>query len=133
DVEDAPYFEDIAAELDRIMRDAIFVAHNVRFDYSFVKRQVEAAGYTFRPQLFCTVRMSRAMYPEHKGHSLEKIITRHGIPVASRHRAYDDALATYMYARLAIAEKGTEAFTSSLATLLKSKTLPPNLDPASFA
>lgn len=133
DLVDAPYFEDIAPELDRIMNGAIFVAHNVRFDFSFVKRQMEASGYAFRPKLFCTVRMSRAMYPEHKGHSLEKIINRHSIAVANRHRAYDDALATYMYARLAIVEKGIEAFTQSMAVQFKTKTLPPNIDPASFA
>lgn len=132
DLEGAPYFEDIAADLQRIMEGAIFVAHNVRFDFSFVKRQMEASGYTFRPKLFCTVRMSRAMYPEHKGHSLEKIIQRHGIEVNNRHRAYDDALATFKYAQLAIAEKGIEAFQQSMARQFKTKTLPPNVDEAVF-
>lgn len=132
DLENAPYFEDIAADLQRIMEGAIFVAHNVRFDFSFVKRQMEASGYTFRPKLFCTVRMSRAMYPEHKGHSLEKIIQRHGIEVNNRHRAYDDALATFKYAQLAIAEKGHEAFRQSMARQFKTKTLPPNVDEAVF-
>lgn len=133
DVADAPYFDEIAGELDRIMKDALFVAHNVRFDFSFVKRQMEACGYSFKPKLFCTVRMSRAMYPEHKGHSLEKIINRHSIAVKSRHRAYDDAKATYDFAKLAIAEKGKEAFAQCIATQLKTKTLPPNIDESKFA
>lgn len=133
DLADAPYFDEVANDLHRIMDGAIFVAHNVRFDYSFVKRQLEACGYTFRPKLFCTVRMSRAMYPEHKGHSLEKIIARHGIKVGNRHRAYDDAKATLDFARLAIAEKGFDAFERSVSLQLKTKTLPPNMDEASFA
>src|ERR1700757_359905 len=119
DLEGAPYFDEIAGDLHRILDGAIFVAHNVRFDYSFVKRQMEACGYTFRPKLFCTVRLSRAMYPEHKGHSLEKIIHRHGIRTAARHRAYDDAKATYDFAKLVIAEKGIDAFQQSMATQMR--------------
>lgn len=133
DLVDAPYFDDIANDLYRIMNGAIFVAHNVRFDYSFIKRQLEAGGYIFRPKLFCTVRMSRAMYPEHKGHSLEKIIERHGIAVNGRHRAYDDAKAIYDFTRLAIAEKGLDAFHSSAAMQFKTKTLPPNIPESTFA
>lgn len=133
DLVSAPYFDEIAADVHRILDGALFVAHNVRFDYSFVKRQLEASGYTFRPKLFCTVRMSRALYPEHRGHSLEKIIMRHQIQVKSRHRAYDDAKATYDFAKLAISEKGLEAFRQSIAVQLKTKTLPPNIDEKKFA
>ena len=129
----APYFDDIAADLHRIMDGAVFVAHNVRFDYSFIRRQLEANGYKFRPKLFCTVRMSRGMYPEHKGHSLEKIITRHNIVVNGRHRAYDDAKAIYDFTQLAIDQKGVDAFLQNVATQFKTKTLPPNIDEASFA
>ncbi len=133
DVADAPYFDEVASEIHRVLDGAIFVAHNVRFDYSFVKRQLEAVGYTFRPKLFCTVRMSRAMYVEHKGHSLEKIIARHGIATDARHRAYADAKAILDFTRLAISEKGEEAFQQSIATQMKTKTLPPNIDEANFA
>ena len=133
DVADAPYFDEVAAEIYRMLDGAIFVAHNVRFDFSFVKRQLEAVGYRFRPKLFCTVRMSRALYPEHKGHSLEKIIARHGIVTKDRHRAYADAKAIYDFSKLAIKEKGLEAFQASYALQTKTKTLPPNIDEAQFA
>ena len=133
DVADAPYFDEVAGEIYRILEGAIFVAHNVRFDYSFVKRQLEALGYTFRPKLFCTVRMSRALYVEYKGHSLEKIIARHGIATDARHRAYADAKAIFDFTKLAIAEKGEEAFQASVALQMKTKTLPPNVDEADFA
>lgn len=133
DVADAPYFDEIASEVHRMLDGAIFVAHNVRFDFSFIKRQLEAVGYTFRPKLFCTVRMSRMMYPEHKGHSLEKIINRHAINTESRHRAYADAKAILDFTKLAIEEKGIDAFQQSAAMQMKTKTLPPNVDEAEFA
>lgn len=133
DVADAPYFDEIAPEVHRMLDGAIFVAHNVRFDFSFIKRQLEAVGYTFRPKLFCTVRMSRMMYPEHTGHSLEKIINRHAISTESRHRAYADAKAILDFTKLAIEEKGIDAFQQSVAMQMKTKTLPPNVDEAEFA
>src|SRR3982750_2063094 len=74
DVVDSPYFEDIAYELAEVLDSAIFISHNVRFDYGFVKRQFEDVGSKYNPKLLCTVRLSRALYPQHKGHSLEKII-----------------------------------------------------------
>lgn len=133
DLVGAPYFEDIAQELREILDGAIFVAHNVRFDYSFFRSHFAALGHDYKPKLFCTVRMSRGMYPEHKGHSLEKIINRHGIAVEDRHRAYDDARAIYEFAKLAIVEKGHEAFLANAALQMKTKTLPPNLDESKFA
>jgi len=130
DLVDAPYFEDIAAQLYDFMNGSIFVAHNVLFDYSFLKREFASAGYDFKPKLFCTVKMSRALWPEHHGHSLEKVITRHGITFAARHRAYDDAKAMYDYVKLTIAEKGREAFLENIAKQLKTKSLPPHVDEA---
>lgn len=128
DLVHAPSFEDVAYELEQILEGAIFAAHNVRFDYSFVKKQLEETGRKFNPQLFCTVRLSRALYPHHQGHSLAKILERHQIAVNSRHRAYDDARAIYDFTQLAYNEHGHTLFSEAVARQLKTKTLPPNLD-----
>lgn len=133
DLVSAPYFDDIAESLKRLMSGAIFVAHNVRFDYSFLKSHFKATGHDFRPKLFCTVRMSRALYSEHQGHSLEKIIKRHGITASSRHRAFDDAKATYDFTRLAVAQKGQEAFEANIKLQLRTKSLPPHVDEATIS
>ncbi len=133
DLVGAPFFEDIADDLHRLMDGAIFVAHNVRFDYSFFKSHFATVGRDYKPKLFCTVRMSRKLYSEHKGHSLEKIIRRHGIAAKNRHRAYDDSKAMLDFVRLAIREKGHEAFLENVALQLKTKTLPPNIDEEKFA
>ncbi len=123
----APSFEDIADEIARITEGAIFVAHNVRFDYSFFRSHFLSLGRRFQPKLICTVRLSRHLYPNHRGHSLEKIIKRHGIKVASRHRALDDARAAYEFARIARSEKGPLLFDESVVHQLKTKSLPPHV------
>ncbi len=128
DIADAPVFEDIADELLEIMEGAVFIAHNVRFDYSFLKQEFANIGTNFAPRLLCTVRLSRYLYAEHKGHSLEKIIARHSIPTLDRHRALEDARAIAYFAQLAYDERGSEAFTAALTHQLKSQALPPHLD-----
>ena len=128
DIVGAPLFEDIADELLEIMDGAVFVAHNVRFDYSFLKQEFANIGTTFSPRLLCTVRLSRRLYFEQKGHSLEKIILRHSIPVLDRHRALEDARAILYFSQLAYDEHGSEVFGEALMHQLKSQSLPPHLD-----
>jgi DNA polymerase-3 subunit epsilon len=127
DLVQAPYFDEIAYQLHSILNGAIFIAHNVRFDYSFIKHQLDGCGYEFKPKLLCTVRLSRALYPEDNGHSLEKIIKRHGILTNARHRAFDDALAIKDFAEIAFKEHGVDKFSQAVAMQVKTQTAPPNL------
>lgn len=131
DVEQQPYFEDVAQKLRDVMSGAVFAAHNVRFDLSFTKRQLEACnGIAFNPKLFCTVRLSHALYPNVKGHSLAKLIERHNLAVSARHRAYDDARVLWDFCKVAHAEHGSEAFAAAVSKQIRSRTLPPHLDSA---
>lgn len=124
----APYFNEIAHTLQQLFENALFVAHNVRFDYSFFKSHFGALSIKYTPKLFCTVRMSRALYPEHSGHSLEKIIKRHGISTDSRHRAFDDAKAMYDFFMITVAQKGDAAVEDNMRKQLRTKSLPPHVD-----
>ncbi|MDB5162732.1 MAG: polC [Candidatus Saccharibacteria bacterium] len=128
DIIGAPVFEDIADELLEILDGAVFVAHNVRFDYSFLKQEFSLIGTAFSPRLLCTVRLSRYLYAGEKGHSLEKLIARHSIPVLDRHRALEDARAILYFSQLAYDQHGEEAFAAALMHQLKSQSLPPHLD-----
>lgn len=127
DIVDAPRFDDIADELADICEGAVFIAHNVRFDYSFLRAEFERVGIRFEPKLLCTVRLSRELYPNAHGHSLEKIISRHAIPVADRHRAMADTRAILSFAQIAYSDAGERAFQTAVARQLKRPLLPPNL------
>ena len=93
----APLFHEICDQLDEITRDAIFVAHNVNFDYGFIQEEYRKIDKEFTRARLCTVQLSRALNPEQKGHSLGKIIERYGYAVNNRHRAYDDAEVLYRF------------------------------------
>lgn len=90
----APKFYEVAKKVVEMTEGAIFVAHNVRFDYSFLKEEFARLGFTFTRKQLCTVRMSRMAFPGLKSYSLGNLIEHFDISVNARHRALDDTLAT---------------------------------------
>lgn len=92
-LEDAPSFSDIAQKIFEMIDGKIFVAHNVNFDYTFLKNQLSENKIEFNAKKLCTVRLSRQIMPGLASYSLGNLIRALNIPVAKRHRAEDDAIA----------------------------------------
>ncbi|MEQ8244339.1 exonuclease domain-containing protein, partial [Fulvivirga sp.] len=130
-VDDAPVFADVAAEINDILSDKIFVAHNVSFDYSFVKRALESEGYMFNNKKLCTVRLSRQIIPGHRSYSLGNLCESLGIQIDNRHRAGGDAKATAILFRQLL-EKDEDTVRAALKHNSKETILPPNLPKAEF-
>jgi len=126
-VASAPRFEQVAKEILLRLQDKLFIAHNVRFDYGFIRNEFARLGHQFTAPLLCTVKLSRSLYPEHKSHSLANIIARHRIAVQDRHRALADTRATLAFMQLALAEKGDEKFTAAVRKQSGKASAPPGL------
>lgn len=126
----APRFADVASELAEILDGAVFVAHNVRFDYSFLKMEFERLGVPFRPQLLCTVRLSRRLFPGFRTHKLADLIARHGLDAPARHRAYDDAHCLWQFYQLCLAEFDLDTVEEAVKAQLASQAVPSQLDRA---
>jgi DNA polymerase-3 subunit epsilon len=90
-VETAPTFAQLAPELLERLRGRLFVAHNARFDYGFLKHEFKRIGIDFRETRLCTVKLSRALFPAHHRHNLDTLVERFGIATDDRHRALADA------------------------------------------
>lgn len=90
----APPFEEVAAKVHEMLQDKIFIAHNVNFDYSFVKHHLQAVGYELDTRKLCTVRLTRKIIPGLNGYSLGKLCHQLNINLTNHHRAGGDALAT---------------------------------------
>src|SRR5258706_7356923 len=75
-VADAPSFEDLAPDLLERLEGPVFVAHNARFDYGFLRHAFERAGLRFQARTLCTVKLSRRLYPGHARHNLDSLIER---------------------------------------------------------
>ena len=93
-VEHAPTFEQLATKIDQITEGCFFVAHNVSFDYNFVREEFRRIGYKYERKTLCTVRLSRKLIPGKRSYSLGNLCHEIGINVKDRHRAAGDALAT---------------------------------------
>ena len=76
---------------------ALFVAHNARFDYAFLKHAFARLQRKFSARVLCTVRLSRRLFPDEPRHSLDSVIARHGLAVDGRHRALGDARALWAF------------------------------------
>ena len=92
---DAPAFSAIAEELLEWLGSACLVAHNARFDASFLRNEFKRAGYTYRPTLICTLRISRRLNPSLPKHNLAALLSHFNIPRMREHRAEDDAVALW--------------------------------------
>lgn len=90
----APYFHHIAKQFIKITSGHIFVAHNVMFDYSYIKQEFKGLGYNFRMPRICTLIESRKTFPELKSHGLGNLCRDLQIHNTNRHRALGDAIAT---------------------------------------
>jgi DNA polymerase-3 subunit epsilon len=93
-VERAPKFYEVARRIVEITEGCTFVAHNVSFDYNFVRQEFKNLGYDYVRKRLCTVKLSRSLIPGQPTYSLGKLCSALGIPLEDRHRAAGDARAT---------------------------------------
>jgi len=128
-VSDAPSSESVAPRLLELLDGAVLVAHNVRFDHGFLKNALLRMQIDLRVRLLCTVRLSRALYPQHKGHGLDAIMRRHGLHSDARHRAMGDVQAVREWPALAQRELGNERVGAAARELVSGvASVPPYLE-----
>ena len=127
-VRTAPKFYEIAKKVAEITKDAIFVAHNVNFDYNIIRDEFKSLGFDFKRKKLCTVRLSRKIIPGLSSYSLGNICTAEGIEIAARHRAKGDAEATVELFRRLLKRDDNFTINSFLNAKSREATLPPLLD-----
>lgn len=128
EVDKAPLFEEIYSTIKELLDGAIFVAHNARFDYGFIKHELTRCDYRYSAKTLCTVKLSRKLFPQYRNHNLDALIERFSLPCTNRHRAYDDALALVYFFKYLQNELGQETMDRHLKDLLKVPSLPKNID-----
>ena len=131
-VANAPTFEDVAEKIYTILYDKIFIAHNVSFDYSFVKSHLKEAGFDLNSKKLCTVRLSRKIIPGLPSYSLGKLCQSLGITVNDRHRAGGDTTATVKVFQLLLENDKEQHIQKSLQRNSKEAILPPNVPKEHF-
>jgi DNA polymerase-3 subunit epsilon len=128
----APMFEQVAEKIHAILQDKIFVAHNVNFDYSFVKAHLADCGFNINSKKLCTVRLSRKIFPSFPSYSLGNLSHSLGIRINNHHRAGGDTEATVKIFKLLLENDKEQFIEKSLQRNSKESLLPPNVPKEHF-
>ncbi len=125
----APPFSEVAEETLRRLDGRLFIAHNARFDYGFLKAEFGRLGMVFKAPVLCTVKLSRALFPEHHRHNLDSLIERHRLVADARHRALADARLIHQFWDKIHDRPGPETVAAALRGLNPVPNLPAEIDP----
>jgi DNA polymerase III subunit epsilon len=128
-VRGAPTFAALVPEIATRLEGCVLAAHNARFDYGFLKQEFARLGRPFSAKVLCTVRLSRRLFPDERGHGLDAVIARHALPVADRHRALGDARALWAFAQAICGQFPPETIDAAVRRILRIPSLPPQLAP----
>src|SRR5437868_2390258 len=128
----APEFEEVASTIYNLLHDKVFVAHNVNFDYSFVKAHLDQCGFILDSKKLCTVRLSRKILPGLPSYSLGKLCHSLGIEINNQHRAGGDTDATVEVFRQILKGDRNNFIQKSLQRNSKEFILPPNVPKEHF-
>jgi len=131
-VAQAPTFETLAPQIFEWLHDKVFVAHNVNFDYSFIRAQLANCGFTWDVTKLCTVRLSRKLLPGFSSYSLGKLCDNIGIHITGRHRALGDAEATAQLFSILLAKDEQQLISGMLRRASPEQRLPAHVPLADF-
>lgn len=131
-VRHAPIFDDVAEKVYEMLSDRIFVAHNVNFDYSFVRHQLEQSGFKWTARKLCTVRAARKIKPGLASYSLGNLCRSLAIPIFNQHRAGGDADATATLFAMLHACDSDGIIAQMVKKTAQDQRLPPNLPREDF-
>ena len=127
-LEGAPRFYEVAKQIVEFTEDRVFVGHNVRFDYTFLREEFSRLGFTYSRKQLCTLQLARKCWPATGSYSLGKLCDRLGIQLARAHRAMDDAEATAQVLAKALSHReGRDDAKAVLQTAMRESLLPGGL------
>lgn len=120
----APSFASIKEEVLELLADSVLVAHNVRFDYGFLRQEFKRFDISFTSKHFCSVKLARHLYPSLRRHNLDSIIDNFGISCKRRHRAYDDAKVIWDFYQIAKSSIDPDTFEKAVGMALRKPSVP---------
>jgi len=126
-VQNAPSFAELAPKIVELLKDRVFVAHNVNFDYSFLKHHLSQVGLDLASPKLCTVRLSKKVFPGLVSYSLGNLCRQLEIAIEQRHRAGGDADATVRLFNLLLENNAAPHIETFIKRSAKEQSLPPNL------
>lgn len=127
DLEHAPLFEDIKDQIYELLDDAVFVAHNARFDYGFIRNEFRRVDTSFSAKQCCTVKLAKKLFPRFPRYNLDTIIQQFSLNCEHRHRAFDDAKVLWDFYQKLQEKLAIEDIEKGLTSVMNRPALPTHL------
>ena len=93
-VKDMPDISEVLPRFRKFCGDGIMVAHNAKFDMSFIYAAAKRLGIYFPNKTADTLLMSREIFKNEKNHKLDELCRRLNVTLDNHHRAVSDSTAT---------------------------------------
>lgn len=126
-VEHAPSFAEIAFDLSAVLDGCIFVAHNARFDYGFLKNNFKALGIQFSVPVLCTIKLFKTLYPGLSSYKLKELALHRGLSIKGHHRAETDTFLLYQLLQIAQSEHGEQRLLEEAKVCYQKSSIPSKL------
>ncbi len=120
-------FEDIAEELIVLLQGAIFVAHNARFDFGFLKNAFKSREITYQSPMLCTIKLFKALYPLKEEFTLSALALEFGIKSTESHRVLIDVTTLYQIIQRSFIEHSVGHVLKVAKHIYKHSSLPSKL------
>ena len=126
-VEQAPRFFDLKEDIKRLTKDSLFIAHNARFDYGFIRQEFRRYEETFTQKQLCTVKLFKALVPGLSHYNLDTLLSYFDISIQYRHRALSDAIALWEFIQKALLQYSPEVVEAAVNKAMKRQSLPTHI------
>ena len=95
DVKDSPTFEEVAPDIFKLLKNRVFIAHNVNFDLTFLNRELKRIGMNqLNVKAIDTVELSQILFPTISSYKLQDLTHYLSIVHKNPHSANSDAHVT---------------------------------------
>ncbi|MCU7692962.1 PolC-type DNA polymerase III [Haoranjiania flava] len=111
---EAPFFKDVAEQIYNLLKGRVFVAHNVEFDYNYIKYFLALHGFILEEKRLCTFKLSKKAFPNLPKHGLGSLTKELDIHLDNHHRAGGDAMATTLILDLIVKHGGSRLIESMI-------------------
>ncbi len=128
DLEFSPTFDSVSDKILTMLEGSVFVAHNVNFDYNFIRSELLRCGLELRTPKMCSIRLAKNIYPGLLKYSLSSLIDKFEFQCENRHRAYDDAHVIWQFYQYAISELGQEVVEKAVRNCIEESYLPQKIE-----
>jgi len=123
----APAFAEIADSLSVLLKNCIFVAHNARLNYVFLKNSLKSLDISLSMPVLCTIKLFKKLYPHAPSHAPIDFALYHGLLSQICHQRKADVFLLHQLLARAQQDHGLLRFLKEAKACYQQSSIPSKL------